>query len=352
MASHIPNVTPNNRVSNANGYYLRCRDVDGTSVMITQTATGLGTHTRWIYPEHDVNNDDEEPGMDVDEEGDATPPLSITARFPQTPMTKHAFDAGSVLRTPVKRPQPLQRSPERIGFNGINFWHNNSLGTRTVEQTSSGIRMRYVLQRPVGSVTNLTKEQILEHEFQRNHETFLTQVGKLLGREERERVTKEMNSTLPETDGSTSTGTAKHVHFASPEPSIFIEEEEEEEEDVSEFGIGPTGEILNSQGLPMLGAHGTVMIDPTFKPQVRPTLPAPKAPQTQTEPSDAENAKHLGSITVEGKEWQVYKTLRPRKDGQPRIIRSSPVQLRTRKPRKSMGSSPLMRQPTILIDVM
>ncbi|KAG2342729.1 hypothetical protein BDR05DRAFT_963957 [Suillus weaverae] len=347
MASRIPNVTRQTKVSDPKGYYLRCRDVDGTSVMITQTATGLGAHTRWIYPEHDTNDNEEENGMDVDEEGDATPPPSTTTSFYQTPMTQHAFDAGSVLRTPVKRPQPLQRSPERIGFKGINFWHNNSLGTRTVEQTSSGIHVRYVLQRPIGSVTNLTKEQILEHEFQKNHETFLTQVGKLLGQEEKERVAREMNLTLPAAGGSAGAGTARHVHFASPEPSIFIEEEEE----VSEFGVGPTGERLNSQGLPMLGAHGTVIIDPTFKPQVRPTLPAPKALQMQTEPADQENTKHLGSITVEGKKWQVYKTLRPKKDGQPRIIRSSPMQPKTRKPRKSMGSSPLTRQPTTLIDV-
>ncbi|KAG2140596.1 hypothetical protein DEU56DRAFT_734981, partial [Suillus clintonianus] len=166
MASRIPNVAPKNRVSNANGCYLRCRDVDGTSVIITQTATGLGAHTRWIYPEQDVNDDDEEEenGMDVDEGRDATPPPTTMTRFPETPMTQHTFDAGSVLRTPIKRPQPLQRSPERIGFHGIDFWHNNSLGTRTVEQTASGIRMRYVLPRPVGCVTNLTQEQILEHE--------------------------------------------------------------------------------------------------------------------------------------------------------------------------------------------
>jgi hypothetical protein len=207
--------------------------------------------------------------------------------------------------------------------------------------------MRYVLQRPIGSTTNLTKKQILKHEFQRNHETFLTQVGKLLGREERDRVVREMNATVPAMDGSASAGTAKHVHFASREPSIFIEEEEE----VSEFGVGPKGERLNSQGLPMLGAHGTVIIDPTFHPQVRPTLRTPKAPQMQSEPADnQENTKHLGSITIEGKEWQVYKTLRPGKDGQPRVIRSSPVQPRTRRPRKSAGLSPLTRQPTILID--
>lgn len=347
MAPRAPNVTRQTKVNNPSGYYLRCRDVDGTSVMITQTATGLGAHTRWIYPEQDKNDNEEEAGMDVDEEGDGTPPPSTTTCFPRTPMTQHAFDAGSVLRTPIKRPQPLQRSPERIGFTGIDFWHNNSLGTRTVEKTDSGIRMRYVLQRPIGSTTNLTKKQILKHEFQRNHETFLTQVGKLLGREERDRVVREMNATLPAMDGSASADTAKHVHFASREPSIFIEEEEE----VSEFGVGPKGERLNSQGLPMLGAHGTVIIDPTFQPQVRPTLRNPKALQMQSEPADnQENTKHLGSITVEGKEWQVYKTLRPGKDGQPRVIGSSPVQPRTRRPRKSMGLSPLTRQPTILID--
>ncbi|KAG1735610.1 uncharacterized protein EDB91DRAFT_1144311 [Suillus paluster] len=347
MPSRIPNTAAQSEVSKASGYYLRCRDVDGTSVIITPTANGLGAHTRWIYPEHEENQDEGESAMDVDEEGDVTPPSSTVTRLPQTPMAQHTFDAGSVLRTPVKRPQPLQRSPERIGFRGIDFWRGNSLGTRIVEPTGSGICMRYVLQRPVGSVTNLTKEQILEGEFQRNHETFLTQVERLLGSDERERVAREMNSTLPAADGSilVGAGTSRHVHFASPEPTIFIEEEE----DVSEFGVGPTGERLDLQGLPVLAEHGTIMIDPTFKPQVRPTLPTPKAPQML--PEAADNAKHLGSITIDGKEWQVYKTLRPRKDGQPRIIRSSPVQPRTRKARKSI-TSPLTRQPTILIDVM
>ncbi|KAG2068763.1 hypothetical protein BDR04DRAFT_1102658 [Suillus decipiens] len=347
MPSRISNVTRQTKVGKIKGYYLKCRDVDGTSVMITQTATGLGAHTRWIYPEHDTNDNGEETSMDVDEEGDATPSPSTTKCFPQTPMTQHAFDTGSVLRTPVKRPRPLQRSPERIGFKGIDFWHNNSPEVHTIEQTSSFIRMRYVLQSPIDSVTNLTKEQILEYEFQRNQETFLTQVGKLLGHEEKERVARELNSILPAVDASAGTGTARQVHFASPAPSISIEEKE----DVSKFGVGPTGERLNSQGLPMLGPHETVIIDPTFKPQVRPTLSAPKAPQIPTEPADQENTQHLGSITVEGKEWKVYKMLRPKKDGQPRIIRSSPVQPRTRKPRKSVRSSPLTRQPTILVDV-
>jgi len=45
------------------------------------------------------------------------------------------------------------------------------------------------------------------------------------------------------------------------------------------------------------------------------------------------------TIIIEGKEWQVYKTLRPRKDGQPRIIRSPPANSKTSKPRKSMGLS-------------
>ncbi|KAG0697082.1 hypothetical protein DFH29DRAFT_948065 [Suillus ampliporus] len=334
MPSRVANTAPQSEVSKATGYYLRCRDVDGTSVIITPTATGLGAHTRWIYPEHDENRGEEENGMDIDEEGDATPPPSTITHSPQTPMAQHTFDAGSVIRTPVKRPQPLQRSPERIGFRGIDIWHNNSGGTRTVEQTGSGICMRYVLQRPIGSVTNLTKEQILEGEFQRNHETFLTQVEKLLGHEERERVVREMDSTFPAAHGSArvGAGTSKHVRFASPQPTIFIEEEE----DVSEFGVGQTGERLNSQGLPVLGEHGTIMIDPTFKPQVRPTLHTPKAPHMQ--PETADNAKHLGSITIDGKEWHVYKTLRPRKDGQPRVIRSSLAQPTTRKARKSMTS--------------
>jgi hypothetical protein len=135
--------------------------------------------------------------------------------------------------------------------------------------------MRYILQQPIGSATSLSRDQILEHEFQRNHATFLTQVGKLLGHEEREKVTREI------------LGMPTKAHFASPQPTIIIEEEEE----VSDDGIGLR----------------------------------------------EEQPRHLGSITIEGKEWQVYKTLRPRKDGQPRIIRSSPAQPKTRRARKSIG---------------
>ncbi|KAG2068767.1 hypothetical protein BDR04DRAFT_1102660 [Suillus decipiens] len=52
-----------------------------------------------------------------------------------------------------------------------------------------------------------------------------------------------------------------------------------------------------------------------------------------------------------GRKWQLYKNLRPKKDGQLRIIKSFPVQSSTRKPWKSMRPSPVTRQPTILIDV-
>ena len=236
----------------ANAYYLRCRDVDGTSVIITPTATGLGAHTRWIYEDED----DEEIAIDVDEQGDtvddcmATPPPNTMKHVPKTPMAQHTFDAGSVICTPVKKQQPLQRSPERLGFNGIDFWHDNSHGKRIVEQTHTGPCVRYVLERPLGSATNLLKEQILEQEFKMTHATFLTQVEKLLGREERDRVMREMNQPLSAVDGSCDRGhAARQVHFGLPQPTIIIE----------------------------------------------------------------------------GKEWQVYKTLRPRKDGQPRIIRSPPA---------------------------
>ena len=261
------------------GCYLKCRDVDGTSVIITPTATGLGAHTRWIYPEHD----EEENAMDIDEEGKtikdclATPPTTLR-HFPATPVAQHTFNAGSVIRTPAKKTKPLQRIPERVGFNGIDFWHNTLLGEQSFEQTANGLSFRYVIGRPVGSATNLSKDQLLELDFQRNQATFLRQVEKLLGREERDKVTREINQYL-----SPDKPTAPHgiTHFGSPQPTIIIEDEE----------------------------------------------------NLSSKPNNAENAKHLGSVTIEGKEWQVYKTLRPHKDGQPRVIMSSPAERKTRRAR-------------------
>jgi hypothetical protein len=305
------------------GYYLRCRDVDGTSVIITPTATGLGAHTRWIYPKHEENEEDNDNAMDVDEDEEtvedriASPPPSTMNHIPETPVPQHTFDAGSVIRTPVKRAQPLQRSPERLGFNGIDFWHDNTLGKRTVEQTPDGPCLRYVLQTSVGSATNLSKEQILEQEFQRSHATFLTQVEKLLGREERQKMIKEMNEPLSAADRPSGARATKQVHFGLPQPTIIIEED-----------------IVAEKN-----------INAAFKQEV-----APRTARSQLAHTETENPKHLGSITIEGKEWQVYKTLRPRKDGQPRIIRSSPAKPMTHKARKSMSSMPLTRQPAVLIN--
>jgi len=258
------------------GYYLRCRDVDGTSVIITPTATGLGAHTRWIYPEHDDKDSDEdsENVMDVDDEGETM------AHVPGTPVAQHSFDAGSVIRTPTKKAQPLQRSPARIGFDSSDFLHDDALGKHIVEQTSNGPCLRYVIERPLGSTTNLSKDQISALDFQRNQATFLTQVEKMLGRAEREKVMREMNN-FSSVDKPGSDGHDLCTHFVSPVPTVIIEDDE------------------NLSGR-----------------------------------SDSASTKHLGSIVVEGQEWQVYKTLRPRKDGQPRIIRSSPAQHKTHRARR------------------
>jgi len=113
MAGHTPTAAA--AVMQANTYYLKCRDIDGTCVIITPTASGLGAHTRWFYEE---DEEDEEIDMDVDEEGDtvddrmATPPPNTIKHMPKTPIAQHTFDAGSVIRTPVKKQQPLQHSPE------------------------------------------------------------------------------------------------------------------------------------------------------------------------------------------------------------------------------------------------
>jgi hypothetical protein len=64
---------------------------------------------------------------------------------------------------------------------------------------------------------------------------------------------------------------------------------------------------------------------------------------------ETENPKHLGSITIEGKEWQVCKTLTPCKDGQPYII-CSLAKPKMHQAQKSISSMPLTRQPAVLIN--
>ncbi|KAH7919315.1 hypothetical protein BV22DRAFT_970982, partial [Leucogyrophana mollusca] len=148
-------------------YYLRCTDVDGSEVTVTYSATGEGTHMRWKYPEPEQQRQASPALTQIDEdaEGDSmmTPPPGGPGWMPQTPVNQLPFDAGSVLRTPMKR--PLQRSPDRIGFKGIDFWRGNGVlhGKMEVDKASGSIR--YIPARPPGEGADLSRDQVVERQL-------------------------------------------------------------------------------------------------------------------------------------------------------------------------------------------
>ncbi|KAH7905607.1 hypothetical protein BJ138DRAFT_979677, partial [Hygrophoropsis aurantiaca] len=151
-------------------YYLRCTDVDGTEVTITYSATGEGTHLRWNYPEPQHREaspalTEIEEQMDEDADGDTmmTPPPCGAGWMPQTPMNQIPFDAGSVLRTPMKK--TLQRSPDRIGFKGIDFWRGSGVlhGKMEVDKATGSIR--YIPVRTPGAGADMTREEVVERQL-------------------------------------------------------------------------------------------------------------------------------------------------------------------------------------------
>jgi len=92
-----------------------------TLVTISTSATGQGTHTRWVRPP---------PAAEELESYHPSAPLPTTSsssvdyvnmRF-VTPAPRDSFDAGSVLRTPVKK--KLAYSPDPIGPDRVDFWHD------------------------------------------------------------------------------------------------------------------------------------------------------------------------------------------------------------------------------------
>lgn len=104
MTGRTPNAAD---IMQANAYYLRCRDVDGTPVIITPTATGLGAHTRWFYEE---DEEDEGNVMDVEEE------QGNTVDMPTTPTAQRTFDAGSVIRTLSRSHSHYSAAPSALAL--------------------------------------------------------------------------------------------------------------------------------------------------------------------------------------------------------------------------------------------
>ena len=242
--------------------WLACRDAYGVSTTIAVSETGEGIHIRWYYPEDD-GEVDEDGGADVvmavDEERGVTPsttagPSNAVRRpFPQTPMALHPYDAGSVIRTPVKKARPLQPSPPRIGDKGVRCLYEKGGVLR--ELNDGGVRV--VLRHPVGSTANLSREQVERLENEREDEIVQVQVEKLLAakrriEEEEEHFSDsgyedEMETDLP---GLGREGTILVSHDDSIVPSRVFR--------------GPNGELLDHHGRQMLGQERTILVDSTY----------------------------------------------------------------------------------------
>ncbi|KAF8126146.1 hypothetical protein EV363DRAFT_1348883 [Boletus edulis] len=247
-----------------------------TTVAVSET--GEGVHIRWCYPDDDCEIDEEEEAeveMTVSEGRGVTPlttagPKNAARRpFPQTPMAPLPYDAGSVIRTPVKKAKPLQRSPPRIGDKGIRCLYEKS---GVLRELNSGARV--VLRHPVGSSANLSREQVELLEKEREEEIIQVQVKKLLEQkqrlqEEEERISDsgyedEMEVDVPtslEREGTERTILISHGNLSDKElPSASASLEMES---ASGFCRGPNGELLDYQGRQMLGREGTLLMYPT-----------------------------------------------------------------------------------------
>lgn len=260
--------------------WLACRDPHGVMTTIAVSETGEGVHVRWYYPEDDCEVDEDEDvdvEMSVDNERDVTPvatagPSSVPRRpFPQTPMVPHPYDAGSVIQTPVKKARPLQRSPQRIGDKGIRCLYEKG---GVLRELNGGARI--VLSHPVGSIANLSREQVERLEEEREEKIIRVQVEKLLA--EKQRIEKEekyfsdrgyedeMQTDLHSSqhsfrrEGTDDTILISHSDLSDVVPPVSLEETDS----ALGFFRGPNGELFDRHGHQMFGREGTVLIDSTY----------------------------------------------------------------------------------------
>ena len=253
--------------------WLACRDPNGVLTTVAVTETGEGIHLRWHYFEDDreVDEDADIEMMTIDEERGVTPITAgpsnaVRPPFPQTPMAPHPYDAGSVILTPVKKAKPLQRSPQRIGDKGIRCLYEKSGVLRDFNGEA-----RIVLRHPMGSTTNLSRQQVERLEKEREDKIVQVQMEKLLSEKKREEPEHFADSGFgddAETDASSvqrgfqREGTGDTILISHSDLSGAVTPvSQEETENVSGVFRGPNGELLDHRGHQMLGPEGTILID-------------------------------------------------------------------------------------------
>lgn len=258
--------------------WLKCRDQYGVPVIVKYSATGEGVHMIWDWSEVEGKNSN---AMDEDEdemESDmATPPPTALKEVWNTPQQQHPYDAGSVLRTPIKRAKPLHPSPTHFGNRGVHSaFHHPGL----YQEGNGDYRM--VLNHDVGSSVNLSKEQVEQQQVKDDHKIFVAQVQKMMA--ETDAVMREAVGLFPVDVPMNWVPRKRRVQTAGPSGTIFLSGEPVHQPNhrvqvgqtiEPDFTTGPNGERMDRHGRRMLGPEGTVLIDPTFCPKRRTCLPTP-----------------------------------------------------------------------------
>ncbi|KAH7882463.1 hypothetical protein F5I97DRAFT_372243 [Phlebopus sp. FC_14] len=246
---------------------------NGVPVHVGHSNTGKATHSRWLHPEWQAGWQ-RKPGTDEVEDVDdmtvmtvggdvngrlSTPQPGPSNQVPRTPLPVHPFHAGSVIRTPVKKAKPLQRSPERIGDKGIRH-----LYARDAHQ-------------PLYSSVDLTKEQVEQMQQAAADRITLEQMAKLkaqkeaVDREDEEDHYDDEEETSDEMDVDEPL-VQRRVRTVGPDGTIVITDEREYgvgEATEQPFVTGPNGEKLDLQGQQLVGPDGTLLFDGTFNPPRR-----------------------------------------------------------------------------------
>lgn len=252
--------------------WLKCRDPDGIPVIVTYSQTGQGIYMVWDWS--GVEDKDDEPEEQDGSTSDVdrmTPAPSVIHAVPQTPQQQHPFDAGSVLRTPIKRSRALRLMPASMDEDGMFYVHN----APGVYRRSNG-DYRIILDHAVGSSMNRTREQVEQGQLDDDMRIFEEQVLKWMAERD---LTREVDVGSCSDSGYEDMevdepSQKRRVRTAGIDGTIITRSPPNhrpnhraygnERNPQPPFATGPNGEKLDRRGRKMLGPEGTILVDPNF----------------------------------------------------------------------------------------
>ncbi|KAI6121968.1 hypothetical protein F5141DRAFT_1211597 [Pisolithus sp. B1] len=296
--------------------WLKCRDQYGIPVIVKYSDTGEGTHLVWDWSEaneesHTVDADEDDMDTDL-----GTPPPSIPREPPCTPQERRPYEAGSVLRTPVKRAK--QPNPPHFGDKGIHRIHE----LPGLHRGNNG-NYRMILNHEVGSSVNLSREEVEQLRAVEDEKIFVAQLKKLMA----EREAMGMGDRVWEEDATMDEPAPnRRVQTTGPDGTILLSGQPVHQPNhgkvhantqapLSNHTTGPNGEICDRRGRRVLGPEGTVLIDPTFCPVKRAGLLLPVV----AEEHDDEDMEKGGTKQTPLSDARRYVNAMPIRRGQPHL---------------------------------